>query len=233
MRAEALLDRALVARAHSRSSTGGPGSLSTVVRPSRSWMIDVERSSPPHGTACSSMPSSAISAAAASPVRPGSSDTSTAGWPSARAARATLRPLPPGVTTTRSKRSTSPGRSSPMRERAVDREVGAGDEHRASSVPQREAIPPQPTVPRHLRPLLRRRRRPRHARRARDADRDRGHGGGDRHARRRRARRDPALRRPGRPAAAPSRAATSPRSCCAPTRRTSTRPSRPPRRGRS
>src|SRR4051812_4097249 len=58
------------------------------------------------------IPSSPSSAAPATPVRPGSRPTSTASAPRSRATRATLTPLPPGVTAARSKRSTSPGRSS-------------------------------------------------------------------------------------------------------------------------
>ncbi len=75
-------------------------------------ITEVERSSPLAGTPRSSMPSAAIMSAAAAPIRPGTKPTSSAGAPSARAARATLRPLPPGVTSMLVKRSTAPGRSS-------------------------------------------------------------------------------------------------------------------------
>ncbi len=97
--------------AHAAAEISGPGSLSTVVRPSRSITTAVERSSPSHGTARSSTPSPAIIPAPTRPVSPGTKPTSSARTPSDRAARATFRPFPPGVTTTRSKRSTSPGRS--------------------------------------------------------------------------------------------------------------------------
>ena len=59
-----------------------------------------------------SSPSSASSHATACPVRPGAKPTRRAGASRARATRATLTPLPPGVTATSSNRSTSPGRSS-------------------------------------------------------------------------------------------------------------------------
>jgi hypothetical protein len=89
--------------------------LKTVTRPLRSSTIAAERISPPTSTPRSSTPSSPSSAAAAAPVRPGTSPTSTAEAPSDRARRATLTPLPPGVITASSKRSTSPGRSSAIR----------------------------------------------------------------------------------------------------------------------
>ena len=101
---------------HPSSGSSGPGSLRTVARPPGSSTIAVERISPGTGTPCSVTPSSAIIAAAARPVWPGMKPTSDAGACSSKAARATLRPLPPGVTATSSTRRTSPGRSSASRE---------------------------------------------------------------------------------------------------------------------
>src|SRR3954469_17346919 len=75
-------------------------------------MTAVERISPPTSMPASETPSSASMAAAAAPVCPGTRPTSTAGASSASAVRATFTPLPPGVMTASSKRSTSPGRSS-------------------------------------------------------------------------------------------------------------------------
>ena len=70
--------------------------------------------------------------------------------------------------------------------------------------------------------LLRRRRRPRLLRRGLVPFRHRGHGGDDRHARRCRPRRDPALAGPGAAACSGFRGRASRRSCFAPMSRTST-----------
>src|SRR3954471_15912728 len=84
----------------------------TVTRPERSRTIAAERTSPPTSMPASDTPSWASISATAAPVNPGTTLTRTASPPRAVAARTTLTPLPPGVITAASKRSTSPGRSS-------------------------------------------------------------------------------------------------------------------------
>ena len=155
--------------------------------------------------------------------------------PRQRAARATLNPLPPGVTTTRSKRSTAPGRSSSSA--AVRSIVRFGP---ATSTRRRHTMP-GPMKQYRLNRLF-------HPRSGRcfDVAVDHGFPG------------EPGFlagiedmdaaidtlvdaapdaiqltRRPGRPAAAPARAATSRRSCCAPTRQHLRRRSRPTRLDRA
>ena len=101
----------------------------TVTRPPRSSTTAVDRSSPPTGTASTSSPSSASSRAAACPVRPGVKPTSSAGASQRLRDARDVDALAAGGDRDVIEPQDLAGPQLVDGERAVDREVRAGDEH--------------------------------------------------------------------------------------------------------